>query len=822
MKKFTLMLALLAAPSLVLASCGDDPAVVDEKINSVSVSLKKSEITVGSTTTATANVSAEGGAKTTVTWKSDNEAVATVDSSGKVTAKGVGEANITATSTVDTSKSGSAKIKVVAADWSAADKEFMETYFGEVFPYVDGGFEWTDGYYDDYGCMSAEASGDHAKAAYTTLKAAPGFVDEGSETSEGVTFYMLTKDFALSDDYYLYFEIYSYQGTTSIDVYFEMVEYDEWPTDVIAAAMTECGFEGTVPSFDAGDEAGYTASVQELEDGSPCVYITVTDYDEESYLGASDYVDSLNPANYIIIEESYDYIVSPLDKSFSMIVYDLDSYYYYGFEIIVTDYIADDSIVINEGFDMIAVGGNLQLTLTKGIDVADSTVVTFTSSNEAVATVSADGLITGIAKGEVTISAKVGDEVVSEALFYIVDSIRTEWSTEEKAEFDKIHAGLGDKIPFNKFFDSVEFNDEDGAVYVDSSMYSTELTAFREALVADGWTDILVEEFGDMADFAYYFGYPYMFEKDIEIDGAHYFVGIDLYAGYVDEEYEEFVQDVEGYMSAVVYDNYVYSYADAISEVKSLLNDFEIETTADFPDALPGSHFYVGYDSEYNDIDLYAYDATGVTLQNVIDALKAKGWDVEKCHEDEYVDEETGETVPACDYLYGYSNDEVLEIEGYVEDGMVILYVYLPSTSGQLMDINDLHDGDSIYVVSLDAGLGLGAYNGKKNFASVSLYDETLGDYSFDDCTCFIVSDNGDGTWGLEDEDGNAYGADGSKNIKIDGASSYDWTISIDDEGNAIMECAGWVLMLNETTSPAVYKTYASSFEGTAVQIFVA
>lgn len=114
MNKFKLMLALLGAPCMVLASCGDTPAPVDDKkVNSVSVSCNKKTLEVGSTVKASANVKTEGGAETTVTWSSDKESVATVDSTGKITAKGVGTAKIIATSTFDTSKSGSVTITVV-------------------------------------------------------------------------------------------------------------------------------------------------------------------------------------------------------------------------------------------------------------------------------------------------------------------------------------------------------------------------------------------------------------------------------------------------------------------------------------------------------------------------------------------------------------------------------------------------------------------------------------------------------------------------------------------------------------------------------------
>ena len=114
MNKFKLMLALLAAPAMVLTSCGDDTQQTEGSVKKVSVTCSTKTLGIGETVTAKANVSVEGGAKKTVKWSTDNSSVATVDANtGKITAKAVGSAKITATSTVDESKSGYVTITVV-------------------------------------------------------------------------------------------------------------------------------------------------------------------------------------------------------------------------------------------------------------------------------------------------------------------------------------------------------------------------------------------------------------------------------------------------------------------------------------------------------------------------------------------------------------------------------------------------------------------------------------------------------------------------------------------------------------------------------------
>ncbi|MEG1632311.1 MAG: Ig-like domain-containing protein [Hydrogenoanaerobacterium sp.] len=89
-------------------------------VRSVTLSTNEDNIFVGKYIDITATVLLDSGstAKTDVTWRSDKEAVATVDNNGRVTAvalddgAGTGYATITATSAYDTTKKASAKIYV--------------------------------------------------------------------------------------------------------------------------------------------------------------------------------------------------------------------------------------------------------------------------------------------------------------------------------------------------------------------------------------------------------------------------------------------------------------------------------------------------------------------------------------------------------------------------------------------------------------------------------------------------------------------------------------------------------------------------------------
>ncbi|MBO5747541.1 MAG: Ig-like domain-containing protein, partial [Muribaculaceae bacterium] len=84
------------------------------KTLATSISLDKTSATLKATETLTLKATVAPATTTdkSVTWKSSNEAVATVDANGKVTAVAVGEATITATTADGSNKSATCKISV--------------------------------------------------------------------------------------------------------------------------------------------------------------------------------------------------------------------------------------------------------------------------------------------------------------------------------------------------------------------------------------------------------------------------------------------------------------------------------------------------------------------------------------------------------------------------------------------------------------------------------------------------------------------------------------------------------------------------------------
>jgi hypothetical protein len=97
-------------------------------VEGVSLNKEETNLVIGNTETLVATVSPEGSdaivVDKTVTWKSSNESVATVDSTGKVSAVAVGEATITVTATNGTDdtaddKTATCSVKVTQAQVAA-------------------------------------------------------------------------------------------------------------------------------------------------------------------------------------------------------------------------------------------------------------------------------------------------------------------------------------------------------------------------------------------------------------------------------------------------------------------------------------------------------------------------------------------------------------------------------------------------------------------------------------------------------------------------------------------------------------------------------
>ena len=93
---------------------GDVTGTVNYKVTGVSLNTDSLSLEVGESETLTATITPSNATDQNVTWSSNNESVATVDTSGKVTAIKAGTATITATAADGSGKSASCSVTVKA------------------------------------------------------------------------------------------------------------------------------------------------------------------------------------------------------------------------------------------------------------------------------------------------------------------------------------------------------------------------------------------------------------------------------------------------------------------------------------------------------------------------------------------------------------------------------------------------------------------------------------------------------------------------------------------------------------------------------------
>lgn len=672
----------------------------EKKVTNVTVTGTNT-VKVGKTVKLTARVSGDEGVNTEVTWSSENEAVATVAADGTVTGVSAGTAKIVATSKADPTKSGHLEVTVEEVGWDAATKAMMQQYLGVLVPYFEGSFTWTDEYWGKYKCLTAESS-----VSADLDKAVTAFTEAHWEIEEDeAEVYAILE---VGDMQYLA-DIYEYQGVVSVDVYaYEIIR--EWPTEDIAAGLEEAGFDVELPVFTAQEAVRYQFEADYDEEYEEWyVYVICQPEAEDSELSHLDYL-ALFDDTFTKTEDEYgDYMVVPADKSCMIYVVSLiDSEYNIipGFEIVVTPYVEDYTIKASVESEFVVTGATTTVTVEKiGADIPAEAVIAFSSDNEAVATVNAEGVVTAVAEGKAVVTAEY-EGYTSSVTLYVKDSVRTEFSEAEISVFKQIHDVDGIVIPFNAHFNSVSYDLEEEFVTVTGDEVGAESAInYREALIEDGWVDLLEEQgvyefyfelftaFGmegtieDVVGMMVFDGIT--FEKEIKVDDTHsYWVDAVLYLDAEDEE------ATEGALTVEIFDIYFYSYADAKTAAEGMLAAYEVESTATLPEtAIPGSHYYVENNEEDGYVGLAAYDTTA-TLAQLKEALEASGFILEEANDE-------GTT-----YLVGTSTDGLLDVEALIYQGDAEIMV-------------GPHVGEEAEGVTID-------------FAEVTATAGTIGAFSFD------------------------------------------------------------------------------------------
>lgn len=837
MKKRLLILPLLAG--LALASCempwskkdetpGDTPSGETASVVSVDITGAKTSLALGATMQLGVNVTVTGSAAKTVSWSTSASAKATVSNSGLVTAKGLGEVTITATSTVDTTKSASITFTVVKPTWDSTTQGLFEEYFEEAPPafIVPSGLTWTDEYFEDYECISAEGSGNKVSQVVANILATGDYTDKGTDSQGGHNFSATCKDDADSD---WLIQVYYDSSITVIDVYKEPKEYDSWPTEVINSHIEELGFTScALPVYESVEDLAYSCYFAESESGEKVLVVNVCGepIEEEPKITAEDYVALLDSDLYKVIEIEGGYQLQAKDATHTIFVYDQDYafdfdedfnfviYFFDGFQIFVAPYQADYSLAINESYSLLGVGDTLDLTLVKGDDVPSTAAFTYTSSEPTVATVNENGHVEALAKGTTTITVAYADKSTASAVIYVEDTVPTAFSAEQLAEFAKIHGEGVVTAPFNKYFETVKYSDEGILEITGKAVSHSIIESFYDEMISAGWSDIYQEEYEKAVEDEYYetveeareevfnMEGQYSFEKAFVANETEYLVNASLYATEYDEEEEADVLALDGNIRLDIFDPYIYSYATALTELNTALTALGYETLPTFPEDLPAKRF--GITGDGSGVSFIAYE-TVVDLTLLKTALEAKGF---TCTLRE---EPATETSEAYSYLECSALEGEFVMYATFSEGTLEMYVPKKASGGWAASEEDLYDGAEICLFA--GGYGLGAFD-KSYFTAVNaIDDENYYDPDADGLLHLFLEKDGD-VWHLKDEDGNYYGDNGNKAIVSSktpegtGKTSFDWTVSFDEDEYATLSCNSFDLYFN-STSPR-FKTYAS------------
>ena len=575
-------------------------------------------------------------------------------------------------------------------EWTTAQQNMMKSYFnGEVLPYFElpAGMSWTDEYFEEYKCLSAEVTANKLNECVANIKKNSAYV--AIEDDEyGAKQFNVATSLPENSDYIFLVQVYYQSSVTAIDVYLRAKPYKTWPTSKISELLDELDLEVSLPVFTTQEDFEFYCGVvyPEEDDEDSLAYVYVEAYGpDDSEVTSIDYVSLFDEELYYIEEDSSGYILSAKDKSCTIQVLDMltitedwELATLPGFSVYVSEYIPDYSMSIVEEYEMIAVEGSVDLTLELGIDVVAESV-TFTSSDISIATVDNAGHVVGVSEGEVTITASYSTLGSCTTTVYVVDEVPTAFTSAQIAEINKIHNVEGITVPFFKYIDTVEYvSAEEYVSFVGKTISIDQLYDYYDSLVEAGWHDFYSETYAAWIAAKYFdtveqamqyvhsqLGYL-AFEKEFEIESVTYVVSANIYCFVEGTDGSEYSL-TGGKFGMDLFDEFVYSYSDAVDLLNDLLEEGGLETIPEFPEELPAARYYVGLNTETNKYEFVAYE-TVVTLSDLKTALEAKNFTCE------VVDVPATSDAEAYSYLSGASQDEKLTFVAYVRNGNVEMY----------------------------------------------------------------------------------------------------------------------------------------------------
>ena len=295
---------------------------------------------------------AEAAGKLTVEWSSSDEAIVTVDAEGNVTAVDAGEAYITATVKDKDGLTATTLVRVAVTPTGVEAPETLELVTnGENAKNLEAKI------------IPEDATG--VKLAYESSDEAVATVDENG---------MVT---AVAD------------GECVITAYVVSSE-EETPVDTEVADSEPVD----AASADSGEVAD--ATVADSETASSDATVSEPTAESEQVF---------EPLEQETAETEETADTEVLDPEFATLVEDLKA----ETKVVVTTKV--DAITLSQNEGILNVGKSVTLTATvTPEEIAADTTVTWSSSDEAVATVDSNGEVTAVATGNATITATAGEE----------------------------------------------------------------------------------------------------------------------------------------------------------------------------------------------------------------------------------------------------------------------------------------------------------------------------------------------------------------------------------------------------------------------------
>ncbi len=355
MKKKLFAVITAAAMALSLVACGGvtiSGVALPESMNLEKGATQQLQLEYSAEGEVAADKVAEAAGKLTVEWSSSDESIVTVDAEGNVTAVEAGEAYVTATVKDEDGLTAMTLVRVAVTPTGVEAPETLELVTnGENTKNLDAKI------------VPEGATG--VKLAYESSDEAVATVDENG---------MVT---AVAD------------GECVITAYVVSSE-EETPVDTEVADSEPVD----ATSADSGEVADATVADSESASGDA----TASEPTAESE-------QVFEPLEQETAEPEETADTEVLDPDFATLMEDLKA------ETKVTVTTKVDAVTLSQNEGILNVGKSVTLTATvTPEEIAADTTVTWSSSDEAVATVDSNGKVTAVATGNATITATAGEE----------------------------------------------------------------------------------------------------------------------------------------------------------------------------------------------------------------------------------------------------------------------------------------------------------------------------------------------------------------------------------------------------------------------------